>query len=87
MDDCLLDRYSDEQILAMALRHRAKFDDAWKVCMTTHFRSGRYIDAHDRMERAFLAMGQLRSYVYNNRPHTFYDRFLAELNYGTAPQR
>jgi hypothetical protein len=70
-----LDQLTDDQLINVTKHHAQKFDRAWMVCMSSHYRSGRYIDAHDTMEREYDVLGQLHEYVYSNRPAAVHDRF------------
>jgi hypothetical protein len=76
----LFDQLTDEQLVSVTRHHAEKFDDAWAVCMSTHYRSGRHIDAQDTMERQYRILGQLVDYTYGHRPHTVWDAVVKAAN-------
>jgi len=77
----LFDQLTDQQLVDVTRHHAAKFDAAWIVCMSAHHRSGRYIDAHDTMERQYKILGQLVDYTYNRRSHTVWDAVIDAANW------
>ena len=77
----LFDQLTDDQLIAVAEHHLAKFNRAWATCMSSHHRTGKHIDAHDTMEREYGVLGQLHQYVYANRPAAVHDRFAEAANW------
>lgn len=61
------DRLSDDQLVASARKLSQRFDAAWKVCMASHYSSGRHIDAKVQMDGAYEALAHLCSYAYSHR--------------------
>lgn len=79
----MFDHLTDDELLQVAKHHQAKFDAAWRVVMATHYRSGRYIDSHDTMEREYIVLGTIGRYIYANRDNSLYKDYL-KLNTGIA---
>jgi hypothetical protein len=77
----LFDQLTNEQLISATRHHAAKFDAAWAVCMSTHYRSGRHIDAQDTMERQYRILGQLVDYTYGHRPHTVWAAVVKAANW------
>ena len=75
------DRYTDDQLITITKRHAEKFDNAWKVCMRSHYRTSHYIDAHAVMDREYEVLGQLHNYIYSHRPAALHDRFADAANW------
>jgi hypothetical protein len=71
------DNLDNSALLDVARLHLAKFNQAWLVVMTNHYKSGIYIDAKVKMERQYEIIGELERYIYNSRPSTLYDSFKA----------
>ena len=72
---------ADDQLVSVAMHHKEKFDRAWKICMTHHYRTGAYIDAEDNMDREREVLGQLIRYAYSNRSGSLYDRLVEAINW------
>ena len=77
----LFDRLTDDQLIAVTEHHLEKFNRAWQTVMASHPKSGRYIDAHDSMDREYAVLGQLQRYIYSHRPAALHDRFTAAANW------
>lgn len=77
----LFDRLSDAELLSVAKHHQDRFDRAWQTVMTSHHRSGRYIDASDTMDRHYNVLGQIARYIRDHRPASLYSDFTV-LNIG-----
>jgi hypothetical protein len=77
----LFDLLSDDELISVAEHHRDKFNRAWTTCMSSHPRTGKYIDAHDTMEREYSVLGQLHQYTFNHRPSPVHDRFTEAANW------
>jgi hypothetical protein len=72
---------TDDQLVSVAMHHKEKFDQAWKTCMSHHYRAGVYIDAEDNMNREHEVLGQLIGYAYSSRSGSLYDRLIGALNW------
>jgi hypothetical protein len=79
--DRLFNQLTDEQLISCARRHQVKFNKAWNVVMSSHYRTGRYIDASVDMDREYGALGTIGKYIYNNRSAATYNEYLS-LNSG-----
>lgn len=77
----LFDQLTDDQLLNVAQHHLDKFNRSWKVVMSSHYKTGRYIDAHDTMDREYDVLGKIHHYIYNNRPAHLAERFAAEMSW------
>lgn len=67
--------YSIEALIKITQMHKAKFDDAWRVCMTSSYKTARYIDAKSRMNREYETLGMIHDYVYSCRPAIEHDTY------------
>jgi hypothetical protein len=76
----LFDQLTDDQLISVAKHHLAKFNAAWKVCMSSHYSTGRYIDSNDTMSREYEVLGKIQRYIYDNRPAQLADRFAIEVS-------
>lgn len=73
--DRLFDQLTNDQLISVAKHHQAKFNDAWKIVMSSHYKTGRYIDAEDTMNREYEVLGKIHRYIYNNRPAQLAEQF------------
>lgn len=80
----LFDQLTDDQLISITQHHLQKFNEAWRICMSSHYKTGRYIDAHDTMEHEYAVLGQLHRYVYNHRPAAVHDRFVEAANWSAS---
>ena len=77
----LFDQLTDQQLINYAKHHQVKFNRAWNVVMTSHYKTGRYIDASVDMDREYGALGTIGKYIYSNRSAATYNEYLS-LNIG-----
>ena len=71
------DNLDNSALLDIARLHLAKFNQAWLVVMSNHYKSGVYIDAELEMSRQYEIIGRLERYIYSFRPSTLYNSFKA----------
>jgi hypothetical protein len=71
----LFDQLSDDELIGVAQHHVDKFNRAWKIVMANHYKSGRYIDAEDTMNREYGVLGLIEDYIRNNRPAKLHDQY------------
>lgn len=77
--DCwLLDRWSFDQVGSVLRALEIDMDECFRVCMTTHYSSGRYINAKARWDQRLAAHDSIRKWAYSSVPHWIYEQWFGE---------
>lgn len=77
----LFDCLSDDQLIKLAQSHLDKFNNQWRIVMSSHYTSGRHIDAQVSMDEEYATLGAIHNYIYDSRPAALWERFNDEINW------